>query len=189
MAAPQLTRNGFTAAAARIVPGQHIATGWSMGFPIGGERQAAGRDARLTDSYWAKITLVDPPQAPGLMTPMLILPGTTGSFDNADMPLHITGTKPPSVWYDFNALVLATTNGVSLPAAQITQVPDYNQWSLTLPMALDAQVALTLVSSNMFGVSRAPTVVYITQIPEPGAVAALVILIMSRGCARARRRA
>ncbi|GEM_PF-2073216 len=190
LAAAQLTRNGFTAGAARIEPGKHIATGWSVGFPIGGERQVIARGARLTDSYWAGIFMAGPPPAPGLMTPILILPGTTGSYDNADAPLLITGTKPPnSVNYPFYGLIYATTNDVRLPDEQITQVQDYNQWSMTLPLALDAQVALTLVSSNMFGLSSAPTVVYLTQVPEPYGAAALVIILLSRVSARTRRHA
>jgi hypothetical protein len=185
--APRLTRNGFTSAASAIAPGRHIATGWSVGFPVGGERQLMGRDARLTDSYWAKIFLAGPPPAPGLMAPLLLLPGTTGSFDNADVPLTLTGTKPPnSVNYPFYALVYAATNGVPLPNGQITQVQEYNQWSLSMPLDLDAQVELTLISSNMFGLSSAPTVVTITQIPEPAGVA-LLALILIRAGARARR--
>jgi len=33
---PRISRNGFVATAGIAPQGKHIATGWSMGFPIGG---------------------------------------------------------------------------------------------------------------------------------------------------------
>ena len=171
MSAPRLTRNGFVSASGLAPKSSSIATGWTMGFPISGVSKASLDSidsVKLYAGYWSKLALATPPPAPSISTPTVVLSDETGEYDSYDETLlQITGQKTPIVHYQFNSLVIAYTNDVELPLAAINQVDDQSVWSLGLPLNEGDVIELSLISSNMFGLSTSRTVMLITQIPEP----------------------
>jgi len=171
IAVPRLTRNGFVSASGLAPKSSSIATGWTMGFPISGVSKASLDlidSVKLYAGYWSKLALANPPPAPSISTPTVVLSDETGEYDSYDETLlQITGQKTPIVHYQFDSLVIAYTNDVELPLAAINQVSDQSVWSLGLPLNEGDVIELSLISSNMFGLSTSRTVMLITQIPEP----------------------
>ena len=164
---PRLILNGFVAAAGGGQQSTHIATGWSMGFPVGGVSVSDSGDVSLTAEYWYKVKLAVPPPPPSIIEPTAVLEGQTGNYESEDYPLEITGLKPPKVNYGYNAMVIGYTNGIELPATAINQVSNQSVWSLDLYLGDGEEIELALASSNIFGFSENKTILNITQIPEP----------------------
>jgi len=86
-------------------------------------------------------------------------------YESIDFPLAVSGEKPPWTTYDFHALVIAYTNGTEFKG--IIQNEEFKPWELSIELNEGDTVELVLFSSNMFGTSASPTVLEITQIPEP----------------------
>jgi hypothetical protein len=164
---PHLSHNGFISASGLAPKSSHIATGWTMGFPFGGASEALSGDIEIIASYWNRLSLATPPPPPSVITPITILAGATGQYDSIDYPLHISGGKAPTVYYQFNSAAVAYTNGIELSLADINQVSNQSIWSLDLYLNEGDTVELALASSNVFGFSTSRTIMLITQIPEP----------------------
>lgn len=178
----RLSRNGFTSAAGLAPRGFHRASGWSLGIPLAGlARHDAANDA-LYAGFWYMQFFATPPPAPTIAIPTALLPGTTGVFSTLDYSLQIVGGKPPTVPYPYHAYAIAFTNGVRCAQSFVSQLPDNSQWSLNLPLNEGEEIELALVCSNVFGESAAPTVLMISQIPEPLCLAGVLCLALA--CSR-----
>lgn len=164
---PRLSHNGFVSASGIAPKGSFIATGWTMGFPIGGISRAASDAIEITAGFWSEMALASPPPSPNVTVPIIILSDQTGYYESIDFPLQISGQKPPLGHYNYNASVIAYTNGVELPFSSVNQLPDNPIWSLDLEIDEGDIVELSLASSNVFGFSSSRTILLITQIPEP----------------------
>jgi len=164
---PHLSHNGFVSASGLAPRSTHIATGWTMGFPVGGASKASSEAIEIIASYWNRLSLATPPPPPSVTFPITILAGETGQYDSIDYPLNISGGKSPTVYYQFNSAAVAYTNGIELSVAEINQVSNQSIWSLDLYLNEGDTVELALASSNVFGFSTSRTIMLITQIPEP----------------------
>ena len=171
---PRISRNGFVATAGIAPQGKHIATGWSMGIPISGFSESG--PVSLASGFWSKQYLASPPLAPNIISPRLVLSETTGQFDSIDFPLAISGEKPPNVTYIYHTLVIAYTNGAEFKG--IIQSEKLKPWELSLELNEGDFIELVLFSSNMYGSSATPTVLEITQIPEPIFFMFILIIIL-----------
>lgn len=163
----RLTHYGFTAASGLAPRGAHISSGWSLGFPIGGLAVDAQQRNALYAGFWHLTFFATPPLPPTVTIPLALLPGATGSYESVEYPLQIVGLKPPTVPYPYHAYTIAATNGVRCAADFVSQTPDNSQWSLLLSLDDGDELELALVCSNVFGESSQPTVLHITQVPEP----------------------
>jgi len=182
MAVPRLSRNGFVSAAGLAPKSSNIATGWTMGFPVGGVSEINVNPfniVKLTAGYWSKLALANPPPPPSIASPTVVLSDETGEYDCYDeSSLQISGQKTPTVHYQFNSLVIAYTNDVELPLTAINQISNQSIWSMDLPINEGDIIELSLISSNMFGLSTTRTVMLITQIPEPVLLLLPIILML-----------
>ena len=164
---PHLSHNGFVSSSGTAPRSKHIATGWTMGFPVGSISKIPPLSTSVMAGYWGKVPLATLPPAPSVTSPIVILLSQTGQYDSIDYPLQISGQKSPSVHYRYNSSVIVYTNGIELPFAFVNQIPDQSIWSLDLYLNEGDTVELALASSNVFGFSSSRTIMLITQVPEP----------------------
>lgn len=186
---PRLTRHGFTSAAGTASRGEHIATGWSLGLPFSGVAHGGSINTPVTlyTEYWSRLIYAGLPPAPVVTVPLSLLPGQSGTYDSVLLSVPIVGTKPPIYSYDYHTWVVAWTNGVALAPCCINQTNEQSQWNLNLVLDEYDQVVLTLMSSNMFGMSAEQTVLVVQQVPEP-MVALAVALVYLVAVARRKTR-
>ena len=183
---PGLVRNGFTSVSGESVRGKHIVTGWTAGQPFSTHADAGPgvSSVDLYAMYWARIQYADVPPAPDVTEPVPLLGGQTGLYESVGFAVMLIGTKPPYPQYNFHSWVLVATNDVPLPLGAVNQVEDGSQWNMSLPLQTDAMVRVSLICSNLFGLSAGTTVLDIDQVPEP---AVLVLGVMGAYAALRRR--
>ena len=178
---PHLSHNGFVSASGLAPKSKNIATGWTMGFPVGGLSKASFdsfNNVKIFAGYWSKLSLANPPPPPSIASPTVVLSDESGEYDCYDeTSLQISGQKTPTVYYQFNSLVVAYTNDVELPLSAINQSSNQSIWSIELPLSEDDVIELSLISSNNFGLSTSRTVMLITQIPEPVLLLLPIVLL------------
>lgn len=180
-AAYRLEHNGFVSAAGGGPRSTHIATGWTLGFPVGGLACSKSNEIELTACYWSQVALAEPPPAPPVLTPTNVLGGATGEYFSVGSSIQVSGLKPPGIdHYDFNSYVIVYTNEVEMPLSTVNQTSNSTVWNFYLNLSEDEEVELSLATSNTFGFSTSRTILYITQIPEPLLLLPLFFLLFLR---------
>ena len=173
---PRIIKNGFVAAVGQPCNRSHIATGWSMGFPVGGFAITKSNSVSVTSCFWSKQYLSTPPPAPDIIEPRLVLGGDSNDYQSVDFPLQILGLKSPNETYVYDSTVIAYTNGIEFSG--IIQRINRQPWELELELEEGEEVTLTLITSNMFGLSTSSTTLNITQIPEPFFIVGALLLVL-----------